>query len=457
MGLTYIPLSINKCCEFLNIPDTKYVNKYIYDKFIDFYNDNFCTFGINKKNGEIIMCGNRIKNGNIYCNKHLQINIKKEVKQKNYCAGKSRRNKYGCGRIVNNYGDLCCFHKNNKKNVVEPKIKNINYIIDTNKFYFKRYKEYLYSLDIYDDIIYEIYSNEYTEYKQYLNDINYYDDNIIYEKYKFKDEIINIVNCSFNTNSLYTIIDNIKIKHENIGTNYYNHIINKEQIISTLINIPNLMYTPKNMQLIQYNKYGKETIDRYIKDRIKRYVKNKKKKNKNVILENNKKEEKNKIIHVKNDIKLNPLIIKDILEFIEKYDNFDNFKYLMDFLKQIKNSKYLEFYGNFIKTNIYKILDLNSITKINTNELKYKKIIIFNKFNKEKNKENNINYIFQEIIYELDEIPQNNISWFGNISSIYDYTNKYSIDIVKDGINIYKKNDIKKNKLNTNQLHIFYC
>lgn len=454
MPLTYIPLNISKCCEYLDIPNTKYVNKYIYNKFVDFYSNKFCPYEIIKPNGEYVICGKRIKEENIYCKQHYNNNENKEVKQIFYCIGKSRRKKYGCGRIVKNSNEFCCFHnkdkklKNNKKELeIYSDIKNvINNSFNTNLLY-----------NIVDKI---------KRKNILMNKLKFLCLFLVYRKKieiknKINEDIKDIVKYSFNTNSLYKIVNNIKKDNENFGNKYYERIIDEKEAV--LLRTTGIFGNTVNMKIIPYNVYGYETINKYTNDKIKRYIKNKKKNMKKK--KNNKKNEVVMDIDVKNDIKLNPFIIENTLHFIDTFigenkgkKDLSNSIHILSFLKKIKNNTYLQFYSNFIKINIDKLLDLKINTKINTEKLIYKKVIIFNKFNKNSNKNNDINYILSEIIYEISEIPHKTISWFGDISSIYDYTNKYVIDIVKEGINIYRKDDIqKKNKLDIDKLHIFYC
>lgn len=192
-------------------------------------------------------------------------------------------------------------------------------------------------------------------------------------------------------------------------------------------------------------------------------IKNRKKKNKN------KKKNKPQEIEIsdkqidnteiiKLNIKDNDFLYKDIIKFINSNKNNknkeDEIKEIINFVENIRYNKYFKFYCNFIKTNINKLINLNNFSnKVYLDDFKYKKVMIFNK-----NKNMNIKNIFTDIRYELDVVPRKHISWFGNKSGIIDYYNKYIIDIEKTGINIYKKDDtLKRNKLNINQLIIFYC
>lgn len=406
MPLLYIPLNISKCCNYLNIPDSKYFNKYIYEFFEHLYDYNFCPFEITKNKNTKYICGNRIKDNEKYCKKHNK-NDKINKKQIFYCISKSCRRSQ-CGRKVRSPNQLCVFHnKNDKKNISQ-------------------------------------------------NNYNY--DGIIYEKYKFKDEITDIVKHTFNTDILYKIVDNIKDKNENLGNKSYYHFIYKKQIMLT--EIPRLLHNPDNMKIIPYNEYGYETTNQYIKDRIKRYIKNKKKNKK----KKNKKPKieivdklKDNIENIEYNIKDNDFLFKDIIKFINldrNENNEESIDEIIKFINCIKYNKYLKFYCNFIKTNIKKLLNLNNFSNtVYLNDFKYKKAIIFNK-----NKKNDLINILREINYELDIIPQKRISWFGNTMSIIDYSNKYIIDIEKTGIKIYKKEDtMKKNKLNIDQLFVFYC
>jgi hypothetical protein len=194
MPLIYIPLDISKCCEYLNIENNKYVNKYIYNKFSDFFDNKFCPFKINKNKSYI--CGNKIKNVSKYCKKHNKC-VKKQVF---YCISKSCR-RSSCGRKVKGPNQLCFFHKN-KIDEHDKQLSQNNFILNINNSYFEEYKKYLYNIDNYNDIIYETYASEFLSYKNYLNNINY-DDNIIYEKYIIENNIKDIVKYTFNTDLLH--------------------------------------------------------------------------------------------------------------------------------------------------------------------------------------------------------------------------------------------------------------
>lgn len=427
MPLLYIPLDISKCCEYLNIPNSKYVNKYIYDKFSEFFDYKFCPFEINKSKNYI--CGSKIKENEKYCKKHSQ-NNKVNKKQIFYCIAKScRRNQ--CGRKVKLPNQMCSFH--NKENKKDSQNK---YLLNIDTFYFK-------------------------EYKNYLNNVDYNYDDIIYKKYKFNNEIVDIVKHTFNTNSLYKIIDNVKNNIENLGNKTYYHFIYKKQIM--LSEIPTLLHNPDDMKIITYNDYGYEITNQYIKDRIKRYIKNKKKnkkrkeKNKNKTPETEFKVEENTVNIEKVDYVDNDLLLRKIIKFINlklDIDNIDEINIIINFIESIRYNKYFKFYCNFINTNIDKLLNLNNISNTEyLDDYKYKKAIIFNK-----NKNMNLKKILIDINFEIDVIPHKRVSWFGNKSGIIDYHNKYNVDIEKTGIKIYKKNDtMKKHKLNIDQLIIFYC
>lgn len=157
------------------------------------------------------------------------------------------------------------------------------------------------------------------------------------------------------------------------------------------------------------------------------------------------------------NIKDNELLYKNIIKFINSNKNKnkeEEINEIINFIENIRYNKYFKFYCKFIKTNINILLNLNNFSnKVYLDDFKYKKVMIFNK-----NKNICLKNIFTDIRYELDVVPQKNISWFGNTKGIIDYHNKYIIDIEKTGIKIYKKSDIKKeHKLNIDQLIVFYC
>lgn len=408
MPLIYIPLDISKCCEYLNIENSKYVNKYIYDKFSDFFDYKFCPFEINKNKS------------------------------------------YICGRKVKGPNQLCFFHKN-KINKNDKQLSQNNFILNINNSYFEEYKKYLYSIDNYNDIIYETYVSEYLSYKNYLNNINY-DDNIICSKYIIENNIKDIVKYTFNTDLLYTIINDIKNKNENFGNKYYYHYISKYR---NIIEVPKFSYNPQDMKIILYKNNSFESFNSYMKNKYKKYIKNKKKNNKKKNKKSKIEIECKKVIPQKVNYVENDLIFRDLINFVNLKKNKSNendINLIINFIDFIKYNKYLSFYSEFIKINIDKLLNLNKITNtVCFDYCKYKKVIIFNK-------NNNLSKILKDINYELNEIPQNQISWFGNSLGIINYNNKYNIDLGKTGIKIYKKNDnMKKHKLNTDQLYVFYC
>lgn len=104
-------------------------------------------------------------------------------------------------------------------------------ILNINTNYFREYKNYLYNLNNYDDIIYQIYSPEYITYKKYLkdNDDDYYDfiikntinqnthnkSDVIKEKQKLDtcNYIKEVINKTFDTNKLYEIVEDAKINN----------------------------------------------------------------------------------------------------------------------------------------------------------------------------------------------------------------------------------------------------
>lgn len=115
MVLKYIPLDIHKCCKELNLKNSNTVNKEIYEKFINYFDNNFCKFilqhGKNKEN----LCGRLSKYGE-YCGLHKNCNNDKKTKKEYfYCISKSIRNNR-CKRKVKKEGELCKYHNN--KNVI---------------------------------------------------------------------------------------------------------------------------------------------------------------------------------------------------------------------------------------------------------------------------------------------------------------------------------------------------
>lgn len=430
MPLQYIPLNIYKCCEKYNIPNNKYINKNIYETFIDLIENTFCSFelikGKNKKN----LCGNKIKDGGKYCKRHNKFTIKNNNKEKYYCNSKSYR-RSTCGRLVKGPNELCCFHKNNnskdilridEKNSLSTKINNYNYIkdiinkgFDTNTLY------------------------------------NIIDENkrkrLLLNKFKFT--------CLFLMyNRKNKINDNIH--NEDLGVKYYYHYIPK---YTKIIEIPKISENTENLKIIIYNKYGYDAINTYTTNRIKKYIKNKKKKNKKKIKENIyvnvEKEYKQEEIE-KIDYKNNILELKKLLNFISLKKNNNNIKeinIILAFIKNIKYNKHFGFYCIFIMNNIDKLLNLNNTNNVFLDDYKNKKVIIFNK-----KKDINLDKILIDIKYELNEIPEEKISWIGNKNGLYNYSNKYNINITKNGINIYKNDDkLQKHKLNIEQLIVFYC
>jgi hypothetical protein len=394
MPLYYIPLNINKCCEKLNIINSKYINKYIYDAFSEFYENTFCSFELTTGKNVGSICGSRIKNNEKYCQRHIKslykINTKKEIVEKKrfYCISKSCR-RTSCGRLVKGPNEVCNFHKN--------KSKGNNYILNIDEFYFKEYKKYLYNIDNYDDIIYETYSSEYINYKKYLNNVNYNYDDIIYRKYKFDNEIV-------------------------------------ENIKSIDCNLPD---------------YDNETlnISNNIENSLSLNKKKKKKKNKN--------KNKGKVIINNIDENINSSIdIKNVIYNINLNNNGNNKKeidIILSSIEKLKYNKYIDLYLQFLSSNIKILLNLNDKSNnINKDRNGYSKVIIFNK-----NIE--LETIIRDIIYDIDDIHKNTITWFGNKLNIIDYNKKYNIDMNKNCINIYKIDDIGKiNKLNIDSLLILY-
>lgn len=126
---------------------------------------------------------------------------------------------------------------------------------------------------------------------------------------------------------------------------------------------------------------------------------------------------------------------------------------MLDFIKNIKFNKHFVFYCNFIMKNIDKLLNLNNVSNnVFLDDYKNKKVIIFNK------KDINLDKILMDISYEINEIPEEKISWIGNKNGLYNYSNRYNINITENGINIYKNEDkLQKHKLNIDQLIVFYC
>lgn len=81
-----------------------------------------------------------------------------------------------------------CIYVENYSNNYTSLSQN-KYLLNTDTFYFKEYKNYIYSLDTYDDIIYQYYSDEYSEYKKYLHEISYKYNKQIESLYFLKDLI----------------------------------------------------------------------------------------------------------------------------------------------------------------------------------------------------------------------------------------------------------------------------
>lgn len=449
MPLLYIPLDISKCCNYLGIQNSKYVNKYIYNKFSEFYDDKFCPYEIINKNTKYI-CGNKIKDGSSYCKKHNK-NNNVNKKQVFYCIAKSCR-RTSCGRKVKGPNQLCVFHNKSHKN--NP--QNDNYDDKKNKF--KDEITNIINKGINTNSLYDIIDKQ----KRKRMNLNKFKFTCLYLMYNrkrqinVKNNINEIIKYSFNTNELYKIVENIKNRNENFGNKSYYHYICKN---TNIIEISRKLHK-NNMQLIIYKDNNLESFNSYMNNKYKKYLKNKKKNEK----------KKNKFPEIKKEEKIiekvnyeeNELILKDIKNFISKEISLkiinddiklEQLKLIVNFIDSIKYNKYFKFYCNFIKTNIYKLLNLSNASNIICHDYKYKNVIIFNR-----NKDINLKKILLDIDFEIYEIPQKTISWFGNKNGLYDYTNKYNIDLDSKGIKIYKKEDIsKKHKLNIDQLIVFYC
>lgn len=429
MPLLYIPLNISKCCKKYNIPDNKYVNKQIYENFLEIIENNFCPFELitGKNIGNI--CGAKIKKDEKYCKRHIKylnnINTKDELirKKKFYCSSKSYR-RINCGRLVKGSNEICSFHKN--------KINNNNYILNLDTFYFKEYKNYLYSMDNYNDIIYEMYSSEYSTYKKYLNNIYYDYDDIVYKKYKFDNEIIDIVKHSFNTDILYKIVDMTRKDNKKLIN------CKKNDCILPEINNEKLNIFKNNENLLSKKKKKKNKKKKKINDN--KYI---------------------KTIKIKENIKKN--IIDNMIFNICSNHNDDNDDQVDDILPIIN---YMNDKHNTILTKkICQIIlsNINCLLKLNNNIVNieriwngkieytgYKNVIIFDKSTKLIN-------IFSNIILLIEKIDQGTVLWFNHKDNLIDYKKKYNIDMDKEGINIYKIDDNeKKNKLNIDSLLILY-
>lgn len=464
MPLQYIPLNISKCCEKYNIPNNKYINKYIYEQFIELIETTFCPFelikGKNKKN----ICGNKIKNGDKYCKRHNKVTIKDNNREKYYCNSKSYRRNM-CGRLVKKPNELCCFHKKNNKINIENEEKN-----NPNQFNISNLSivefDHLNNKKEYNKIIPSKYKRNKKKTKcVFLDNLNNFNKQIDLKMYEIFDDFYQYEKINYdydykNRNIKCILLDDFDKK---LGTKSYFHYIHK-RYNTNIVEIPKNL-EKKNMQIILYKDNNLDSFNSYMNIRYKKYLKNKKKNEKKKskkksIIETPEIKTENKIIE-KVDYKKNELNLKKIKGFLAEkiYENKNNvnnlekLKLIFNFIDSIKYNKYLEFYCHLIAANINNLLNLSNVSNTPLSKFKYKNVIIFNR-----NKDMNLKKILLDIDFEINEIPQKTISWLGNNNGLYDYTKKYNIDLNESGIKIYKKEDkFKKHILNIDQLIVFYC
>lgn len=134
------------------------------------------------------ICGKRV---DIVCNKdkykcsehvNKSHNPKKRSKTNKKICKELNKNKEPCN-LEGKYEGYCIYHYksvnnidtiNNTHKIIKEKEK---YLLNIDSKHFKEYKNYLYNLDNYDNIIYQMYNSEYITYKKYLeknNDDDYY-------------------------------------------------------------------------------------------------------------------------------------------------------------------------------------------------------------------------------------------------------------------------------------------
>jgi hypothetical protein len=173
--------------------------------------------------------------------------------------------------LKDNYSDIY-----NKKIYLEFYLSNIYYVLKTtNSLSFL--KKYIF--DILNILSYNLSLNINDSYLELI------DKDTIPERKVFIEEIPDdTILQNNNENSIHLEIEDIE-EYKDSNLKYYNHIINNSQIKSILINISDLYYNPKNMQIIPYklkfdiykNLIKKHNIDKYKEKEI--FYNNKYKKN----------------------------------------------------------------------------------------------------------------------------------------------------------------------------------
>lgn len=127
MVLTYLPLNLMKCCNKYNLPHSNTLNNDIYNIFKEFYEKSFCNFELIKGKNKNSLCGNKIRDNNIYCRRHIKyINYNGNNITNFQCIAKSRR-RDRCGRLVKKEGDYCFIH-NKEKTIKIQKIFKLRII-----------------------------------------------------------------------------------------------------------------------------------------------------------------------------------------------------------------------------------------------------------------------------------------------------------------------------------------
>lgn len=327
MVLDYFPMDMYLTYEFIQdecgYKDDLSTQEIIYDML----HNSFCKYIIKKGKNESMMCLKKIRkdkydanNKNIYCHFHR---YREKLCHVSFCKLKCKRghnlckNHFKYKTVVDVIDDSVVYYSSEHEEKEINILSNIN--IDTNN-------KKICNIITLPKCIFDICNyNESTVIKyEYFSIIK-----LLYEIYiKFKDLIFEILEkYKINLQFLYILLTFLKRTYNLfINTKSYHHKIN---LNSKIIELP-VMYKVRNMQLIQYNKYGYESINKYTIIRVKKYIKNKRKREKQ---------------------KLNKKV------YLEEYNKFCNFiNNFDDLLSNEKKLKILVNYDNYKNLNKHEII-----------------------------------------------------------------------------------------------------